>query len=451
MDQHTRWIFLLMLAVARPAIASPEIAMVTEPVCNGEVMVITGEGLDPKLTRIKAFCLGTADGGFRVESLEDPAKYASTIGQAPPLPLAPPESSLDCEVVGGGPGYLQVVMKCSRQPWIAVPAVTAIWAGQGGEWSRPYVVNRPQAQWLSPTCQAPAEVIRIFGRTLAWSYQLPPARAYLRRQGGGPLVPLRRAAAHREDGHTERWCLSAWLPENLEPGQYEVFVHGGHGGAQGWSDPLALNVAAEQKSAGKTINVRDLGARGDGLSDDTEPLALALKQAVGGGAVLLPPGTYAVTRCLEIPEGVVVRGTAMHQSVISNLEPSGFQPGEVTDAPRSAFRPAMVHGMGRFVLQDLTLRFTPATAPALEVGRDETYVEDVGLYRVRIESRQDYSLSPQHDYAASPVSIFNARRLRMVRCETFGPGGVSCQRKLESCQFSQNTFTADRRWRGHLF
>ena len=51
----------------------------------------------------------------------------------------------------------------------------------------------------------------------------------------------------------------------------------------------------------------------------------------------------------------------------------------------------------------------------------------------------------------SPVSIFNARRLRMVRCETFGPGGVSCQRKLEDCQFSQNRFMADRRWRGHMF
>jgi len=107
--------------------------------------------------------------------------------------------------------------------------------------------------------------------------------------------------------------------------------------------------------------------------------------------------------------------------------------------------------MGRFVLQDLTLRFMPATAPALEIGRDEVYVEDVGMYRVRFESRQDYGLSAEHSYTHSPVSIFNARRLRMIRCETYGPGGVNCQRKLESCQFSQNRFAADRRWRGHVF
>ncbi len=261
----------------------------------------------------------------------------------------------------------------------------------------------------------------------------------------------RRADAHREDGHTERWCLAAWLPADLLPGQYDVLVHGGHGGDYGWSDPLALTVAAEKPPTGPTINVRDLGAKGDGVSDDTEPLSAALMQATGGGSVLLPPGTYAITRSLSIPERVIVRGTGMHQSVIANLETASFRPGERTDSPRRDFRPALVHGMGRFVLQDLTLRFMPATAPALEIGRDEVYVQDVGLYRVRFESRQDYGLSQQHDYTTPPVSIYNARRLRMVRCETFGPGGVTCQRKLEDCQFSQNRFTADRRWRGHMF
>jgi hypothetical protein len=211
---------------------------------------------------------------------------------------------------------------------------------------------------------AHGEVIRIFGRTFSWGCQLPPARVYLRRQGGGPLVALRRADGHREDGHTERWCLAAWLPNDLPPGRYEVLVHG---------------------------------------------------------------------------------GTGMHQSVIANLEAAGFRPGERTDSLRRGFRPALLQGMGHFVIQDLTLRFMPATAPALEIGRDEVYVEDIGLYRVRFESRQDYGLSEQHDYTTPPVSIFNARRLRMVRCETYGSGGVSCQRKLEDCQFSQNTFAADRR------
>jgi hypothetical protein len=222
--------------------AASEIGMVTEPACNGEVIIVCGEGLDAKATKIKAFCLGTADGSFRSESLEDGARHAAAIDRQPAVPEVPPAGSMDCDVVGGGPGYLQVVMRCSRQPWISVPAVTALWAGDGNEWSRPYVVNRPQAQWLSPASQAPGEVFRIFGRTFSWTYQLPAARVYLRRQGGSELVALRPAAPHHEDGHTQRWCLSAWLPNDLVPGQCQVFVHGGHGGEYGWSEPLTLSI-----------------------------------------------------------------------------------------------------------------------------------------------------------------------------------------------------------------
>jgi len=91
--------------------AASEIGTVTEPACNGEVIVICGQGLDAKVTKIKAFCLGTADGSFRSESLEDGARHAAAIDRQPAVPKVPPAGSMDCEVVGGGPGYLQVVMR----------------------------------------------------------------------------------------------------------------------------------------------------------------------------------------------------------------------------------------------------------------------------------------------------------------------------------------------------
>lgn len=437
--------------LAMAPLAAPEIATITEPASSGEVIVITGEGFDLKTTRIKAVYLGTEDGSFHTETATDPGQFAASIGQPPQLATEPPKVALDCEVLGGGPQYLQVLLKSVRQPWVNAPVVTAIWAGSAAGWSKPYVVNRPQAQWLSPTTQAPGEVVRVFGRTFAWGHQLPAAQAFLRPAGGSKVIPLRRAAAHHEDGHTERWCLSAWLPEDLEPGRYELFVHGGHGGRYGWSDPLELTVAPPKPAAGPIVNVKDLGAKGDGLTDDTEPLAKALAQAAGGGVVFLPAGVYAISRTLEIPEHVVIRGVSLGQTILTNLEPSSFTPGLATDAPRRPFRPAMLLGMGHFVLQDLTVRFMPATAPAIQIGRDPVYVEDVTLYRVRLEARQDYGLATGHDYANPPLAVFNCRRLRMIRCETFGPGAVSCQRKVEDCQFSQNQFTADRRWRGHLF
>ncbi len=44
------WSVVLWWALAGGVMAAPEIGTVTEPACNGEVIVITGEGLDPKAT-----------------------------------------------------------------------------------------------------------------------------------------------------------------------------------------------------------------------------------------------------------------------------------------------------------------------------------------------------------------------------------------------------------------
>ncbi|MBM4044069.1 MAG: hypothetical protein FJ279_03065 [Planctomycetes bacterium] len=440
-----------LLAQWQAVSAAPEIAFVTEPACHNEVIVVTGEGLDPSRTKVKASYLGSADGAFDPGALDDPRQFVQHAGRMPSVPDAPPAQALDCPVLGGGERFLHVLMQCARKPWVFVPATTALWVGDERGWSRPYVVNRPQAHWLSPRTQAPGEVIRVFGRTFAWGHQLPPSQAFLRKVGGAELVPLRRAAQHREDGHTERWCLSAWLPKDVAPGEYEVFVHGRHGGPYGWSDALSLRVAPEPEWTGAVVNVRELGAKGDGLSDDTDALEQALQRAAGGGIVFLPAGAYAVSRKLEIPEQVLVRGVEMRQSVLCNLERPTRTPGLATDAARPIGTTALVHGMGRFTLQDLTIRFMPATGAALEIGKDLQYVEDVTLYRVRLETRQDYGLSLTHDYTAKPLSIYNCRRFRMIRCETYGPGGVGCGRKLEDSQFSQNVFSTDRRWRGSAF
>lgn len=57
-------------------------------------------------------------------------------------------------------------------------------------------------------------------------------------------------------------------------------------------------------------SVTDYGAKGDGISDDTQAFQEALAQAggQGGGVVFVPSGTYKVTGEFVIPTGVTLRG-----------------------------------------------------------------------------------------------------------------------------------------------
>ena len=99
--------------------AAPEIAHITEPACNGEVIVITGEGLDPAATRVRALYLGpTARRYSPMANRDDPSALVDQVDHRPPVPEAPPKGAMDCPVLGGS-----ATSRCScdtaRQPGFA--------------------------------------------------------------------------------------------------------------------------------------------------------------------------------------------------------------------------------------------------------------------------------------------------------------------------------------------
>ena len=88
--------------------------------------------------------------------------------------------------------------------------------------------------------------------------------------------------------------------------------------------PASLPAASSRRTAG-SLNVRDFGAKGDGISDDSDAIQRALLAAGGSDAtrfmywawtaapeVLFPEGTYLVSRTLLVPACGGAKGQSNH-------------------------------------------------------------------------------------------------------------------------------------------
>lgn len=78
-------------------------------------------------------------------------------------------------------------------------------------------------------------------------------------------------------------------------------------------------VAAAPPPSGPSLNAADFGAVGDGKTDDTDALQRALAAVIGGrngGLLVIPPGTYRVTRTLHVETPDKPRGNVTHACVV---------------------------------------------------------------------------------------------------------------------------------------
>jgi hypothetical protein len=74
----------------------------------------------------------------------------------------------------------------------------------------------------------------------------------------------------------------------------------------------------ESKLAQIAINVRTLGAKGDGVTDDTVPIQQALDHvsAQGGGTVFVPYGNYLISSTLKVAGNTTIFGVGRKASLI---------------------------------------------------------------------------------------------------------------------------------------
>ena len=69
-------------------------------------------------------------------------------------------------------------------------------------------------------------------------------------------------------------------------------------------------------SGGVVYNVKNYGAKGDGITDDTTTIQAAINAAGKGGIIHFPEGTYLVSATFSSDDGLTYRGEGARQSII---------------------------------------------------------------------------------------------------------------------------------------
>ena len=96
--------------------------------------------------------------------------------------------------------------------------------------------------------------------------------------------------------------------------------------------PLALLSAHPGEHGAYLVSVKEFGALGDGITDDTGAIQSAISSA---GAVFLPAGVYHTTHPITLPPGATLMGESRDLSVVAltgtgaafqstNREPGGI-------------------------------------------------------------------------------------------------------------------------------
>ena len=239
-----------------------------------------------------------------------------------------------------------------------------------GSFSEVRKLNAPQVWWIQGDqveSATPGGWIRLFGLNLGLK---KGAKVILRNDGIS--VPLRLIAV-------DDFNFQAEVPTGVSPGRYKVEFQNGESADVG---QIELVSTLGQKT--KEYRVTDFGAvpgQPDAIQyytgmkaadqvDSTASIQKALNAAGkdGGGIVYFPRGIYILSKGLEVPTGVILRGAGRGQTALSWVDDQ--LPREKEDIvklmwgsllfkpipdPKNSPHPYLIRGPGHFGVEDLAI------------------------------------------------------------------------------------------------
>ena len=319
----------------------PTITYVSDPTPSDRLFVITGGGWDSVAPEILVSLLSDGEPGLPGSEF-DLDSLAWT--KAEVFSLAHPEC-------------LTVLLPAGRNGIWAIRPV--------GSNAMPVLMNHPHPEWFSVDKASPGDIVRVIGRGMVSLDKYPENTSGEPISYGGYIDAhgVTVAVRGKDSGFINAEIIKASsydihfrIPESLVSGDYDVFVHNGHGGPHGWSSPLAIQVENAKPWPENVYNVKDYGAIGEDNADETAAVQAALDAAGsnGGGVVLLPPGIYRFAGSLKMPRNTVLRGTDrarvwLHLPRGTNEHGGWGTPKQGLDIP------VFIHGDGDFGIENLNI------------------------------------------------------------------------------------------------
>lgn len=243
------------------------------------------------------------------------------------------------------------------------------------------------------------------------------------------FAPVIRMA--REERVADPRLVYFGVPPDTAPGRYDVYVHNSLGGEFGWRKAGTVEALPRQKPAEKILDVRQFGAKGEGLGNDAQ----AIKEAVSaaqkdGGVVFFPPGTYKTDETILVPSGVSLRGASAENTVIEGI---GYDPHANRRAwftGRHAPGAPVVRLSDHTAVESLTIRGATSkgrggvalieAVPAELKFPATAEVTDLAIRRCRLHAQEDMSTG-WAPYANRAVYVGpRSQRVRFISNEVFG-------------------------------
>jgi len=167
--------------------------------------------------------------------------------------------------------------------------------------------NQPTIDWLQGDMgleSTPDGWVRVNGRNLSMNDGKP--MIVFESKANGALTYVYPSKVYDE------YSIEYKIPLSLPLGDYYVYAHNGFGGEKAWSRPYDYKIVGPLAWSTKEFNVKDYGAKGNGVDNDSYALYKTLEavEKNGGGVVYFPRGRYYFTTAFRIPENTTIRGAS---------------------------------------------------------------------------------------------------------------------------------------------